>query len=123
LLVTRYPGAQGRWQVAANGGRPLWAADGAVRWARGTGELFFPLSSADDPKRARMMAAKNRRRSQRDCRSPGPVVRRGHRRSSGRIRRRADGQSIFMRRRAAAAPRKAAARYVLVQNWIAEFSK
>jgi hypothetical protein len=34
-----------------------------------------------------------------------------------------NGQSIFLRRRVAAPQHTTRARYVLVQNWIAEFSK
>jgi len=123
LLVTRYPGAQGRWQVAANGGRPLWAADGAVRWARGTGELFFPLSSADNPKRARMMAARIAGDRSVTAARPAQLFDVDSDDLAAGFDVAPDGQSIFMRRRAAAAPRKAAARYVLVQNWIAEFLK
>ena len=123
LLLTKFPGAEGRWQVVANGGRALWATDGSLRWARGTGELFFALSNMADPSRAQIMSAKVVADRAITISRPVPLFEAAFDDVAPGFDIAPDGKSVFMRRRAAAPQPDTRARFVLVQNWLAEFAK
>jgi hypothetical protein len=121
LLVTRYPTGEGRWQVVANGGRALWGSDDGLRWAKGTNELFFTVSGSD-PEGGRLMAA--------TVRADGASVTVGQPTALFEMAADAlvggfdvspDGKTFFMRRLAAAQPKSAGRRVVLIQNWTTEF--
>ena len=121
--MTRYPTGEGRWQVVANGGRALWSSDDALRWAKGTNELFF-LVSGSDPEGGRMMAA--------TVRSDGAAVTVGQPVALfdvspdariGGFDVASDGKTFFMRRRAGTEKKSAGPRLVLIQNWLAEFAR
>ena len=123
LLLTKFPGAEGRWQVVANGGRALWATDGSLRWARGTGELFFALSNMADPSRAQIMSAEVVADRAITISRPVPLFEAAFDDVAPGFDIAPDGKSVFMRRRAAAPQPDTRARFVLVQNWLAEFAK
>jgi hypothetical protein len=122
LLVTRYPTGDGRWQVAANGGRALWSSDQAVRWARGTSELLF-IASGSNPEGGRMMAA--------TVRADGGGVTIGQPAAlfdmdadalAGGFDVSPDGKTFFLRRRSGVPARNIRPHFTLIQNWPAEFS-
>ena len=122
LLVTRYPTGEGKWQVVANGGRALYGSDDALRWVRGTNELFFPASGSD-PDGGRLMAATVHD----DARAvtigqPAALFELDADAFAGGFDVTPDGKTFFIRRRPAGQPKIIGRRFVLVQNWPAEFT-
>jgi len=121
LMVTRYPTAEGRWQVYGNGGRGMWGSDDSLRWARGTHELFFTISG-NEPDGARLMVA--------DVRADQAGVTVGQPTALFDIDGDAlgagfdvspDGKTFYFRRRAPTSSKGPARRFMLIQNWTAEF--
>ena len=121
LLLTRYPTAEGRWQVFANGGRPLWGSDDSLRWARLSHELFFIVANGA-PEGGRMMAV--------TVRADAGAVTVGQPAALFDVDADAlvggfdvspDGKTFYLRRRAASQPKKTGPRFTLIQNWMAEF--
>ncbi len=122
LLLTRYPTAEGTWQVMADGGRALMRNDEALKWARGTGELFF-AGSGKDPEGGRLMAAAVRADGSRvTIGQPTGLFELDADALAGGFDVTPDGKTFLMRRRSTPPQKSAAPRFVLIQNWFAEFA-
>jgi len=120
LFLTRYPTGEGRWQVMVSG-RLRWRSP-SLRWARGTNELFF-VADADTPERARLMSA--------TVKTEGPVhigpavalFEIDAADLDGGFDVTPDGKRILMRRQVGGPQKSTGPRFVLVQNWPAEFTR
>jgi serine/threonine-protein kinase len=113
VFVTRFPTGEGRLQISAGGGRaPLWAANG---------ELFFLAGSTDGPKQ--LMAVRLEDGDTLRANVPQKLFDLGEELDANYtlpnfdVTR--DGKQLLMVRRTARGG--SAARWVLVQNWPAEF--
>jgi len=123
LLVTRYPSAEGRWQVFGNGGRGMWNSDENLHWAHDTHELFFTVSG-NDPEEARLMAATVRADSAGvTIEQPTVLFDIDADALAGGFDVSPDGKTFYFRRRATTQPKGTARRFMLIQNWAAEFER
>jgi Tol biopolymer transport system component len=120
LFLTRYPTGEGRWQVVASG-RPRWRSTGSLRWARGTNELFFTVT-ADAPERARLMSATVNSAGAVRIEPAKALFEVDGADLDGGFDVTPDGKSILLRRHAAGPQKSAGPRFILVQNWPAEFA-
>jgi hypothetical protein len=115
VVVTRFPSGDGRWQISAGGGRaPVWA---------GNGELFFLAGSTEGAKQ--MMAAPMSSADTLRAAAPvklfdvGEELDANYQVPNFDVAR--DGSRLVMVRRAAGSAGPAS-RWVLVQNWMQEFT-
>jgi Tol biopolymer transport system component len=115
VFVTRFPSGEGRLQISAGGGRaPIWAANG---------ELFYLAGSTDGPKQMMVVRVEDRD----TLRANVPVklfdiseeLDANYALPNYDVAR--DGKQLLMVRRAARTG--SATRWVLVQNWPAEFER
>jgi hypothetical protein len=119
LLLTRFPGADGRWHIATGQGRD---AITAVRWSRKTNELFFVKDTGTG--RGQLMAATVTGGNAVGVSPPTPLFDIALRDLPGGYDVSPDGKTFYLARRVAAtsdAPR--AQRYVVVQNWVSELER
>jgi serine/threonine-protein kinase len=112
IFVTRFPSGDGRWQISSGGGRgPVWARNG---------ELFFLAGATTGAKQ--MMAVRIEERDTVHPSVPLKLFDIGEELDVNYLMPNfdvsADGKQLLMVRRARSG---AAARWVLVQNWMAEF--
>lgn len=90
--------------------------------ARGTNELFFTVS-ASDPEGGRMMAAMVRADAGGvTIGQPAVLFEMDADALAGGFDVTPDGQTFFLRRRAAAQHKNTGPRFTLIQNWLAEFA-
>jgi len=114
VFITRFPSGEGRLQVSVGGGRaPLWGANG---------ELFFLAGATTSPKQ--MMAVRIEGGDMLRASSPlklfdiGPELDANDAAANFDVSK--DGKEFLMLRRVARAGQSS--RWVLVQNWPAEFA-
>jgi eukaryotic-like serine/threonine-protein kinase len=117
LLLTRFPGAEGRWHVATGQGRNAFSW---VRWARKTNELFFFKDAGAG--RVQLMAVTVTDGNTVAVSPPTPLFD-ASRDLPGGYDVSPDGKTFYLARQVAAttdAPK--AQRYVVIQNWAAELA-
>lgn len=119
LLLTRFPGAEGRWHVATGQARD---AISGVRWSRKTNELFFLKDTGAG--RAQLMAVTVTDGNSVVVSPPTTLFDIALRDLPSGYDVSPDGKTFYLARRVAAttdAPK--AQRYVVIQNWVAEFER
>src|SRR5262245_38737536 len=124
LLVTRYPSAEGRWQVFGNGGRGMMTNDANLRWAHDSHELFFAVSG-NHPEGARLMASTVRADAAGvTVEQPTVLFDVDGDALDGGFDVSPDGKTVYLRRHVTTEPKGTTARrFTLIQNWTAEFAR
>jgi serine/threonine-protein kinase len=118
LLLTRFPGGEGRWHVATGQGRD---AISWVRWARKTNELFFFKEAGAGRVELMVVTVSD---GNTVVVSPPKLLFDTLRHVPGGYDVSPDGKTFYLARRVAAKPEAPKAqRYVVIQNWAAEFDK
>jgi serine/threonine-protein kinase len=119
LLLTRFPGAEGRWHVATGQARD---AISGVHWSRKTSELFFLKDTGAG--RAQLMAVTVTDGTSVVVSPPTMLFDFALRDLPNGYDVSPDGKTFYLARQVAAtSDRPQAQRYVVIQNWVAEFER
>ena len=121
LLLTRFPAGEGRWHVATANGKD---AISGLRWSRKTNELLFLKTDTANPNRAQLLSAAVNDGPSVTVGSPALLFEVPLADVSGGYDVSPDGKTLYLARPAPVrADQPTRQRYVLIQNWIAEFSR
>ena len=121
LFVTRFPSAQGRWQPAMGDARLPRRFERLIRWARSTRELIFPVIT-NNPDRIRMLAVPVATRDDVTLGQPVTLFETDTPNLAEGFDVSADGKTFVMARPPEQA-KGSDTRFILVQNWLAEFAR
>ena len=122
LFVTRFPSAEGRWQPLTGIRERVPHVRRALRWARDSHELLFPLATAK-PNRVRMTTVAITNRGTVNVGDPTPLFEADLDSVNLGFDITADGKSIVMPRAVADESNRSPRRFIVVQHWLDEFKK
>jgi hypothetical protein len=120
LFITRFPSAEGRWQPLTGIRERVPHVRRALRWARDSQELLFPLATAR-PNRVRMATVTVTNRGTVKVGEVVPLFETDVENVNLGFDITADGKTIVMPRPVTDESNRSPRRFILVQRWLDEF--